>query len=221
MSHNYKILVGQVEIGVLPGAALLQGAGDFNDILNSWATYTSRAIQAHPEHPVSVLYKANPKLIDVAVTLADTFRLDVLAKTAVAPSTKEELVHKGVRYYVQRVSQGLGTDEVTFVTQLADAVDQKERIREQAAANASFKGNLDLLFTFVVTHVMNSLNNAAFLKTIQKGSVGVAAPALPVQNPPVYTPQATPLPAVVRTANINLTGDAAVAHNALGAFLAK
>ena len=217
MSHNYKILVGQVEIGVLPGAALLQGAGDFNDILNSWATYTSRAIQAHPEHPVSVLYKANPKLIDVAVTLADTFRLDVLAKTAVAPSTKEELIHKGVRYYVQRVSQGLGTDEVTFVTQLADSVDQKERIRKQAAANASFEGNLDLLFTFVVTHVMNSLNNAAFLKTVQNGSVGVAAPALPVQNTPVYTPQ----PAVVRTANINLTGDAAVAHNALGAFLAK
>ena len=218
---KFSILSQQTVIGVLPYSALLSGSADLGDVLNSWITYSNKAMAQMPTHAIAVLNKVVPTMVNSAAALADSFRLEA----APEPIQHDGVItFKGVEYYVIDFEvEGEVVDLSGIKKSVVDASSAKE------ADEIVQLDNLDLLFAFVTGQVNNALTNAVFAKQTSGGPVGVAAPALPkVPGGGLY--KAQPYPAVtahtaasksVIKSSRGVDIDVAAAQTALSALLQK
>ena len=216
---KFSILSQQTVIGVLPYSALLSGSADLGDVLNSWITYSNKAMAQMPTHAIAVLNKVVPTMVNSAAALADSFRLEA----APEPIQNDGIItFKGVEYYVIDFN---AEDDVIDLSGIKKTVVDASSAKE--ADEIVQLDNLDLLFAFVTGQVSTALNNAVFSKQTAGGPVAVASPALP-QAPGSGLYKAQPYPAIeasrgqsVIKSSRGVDIDVAAAQTALSALLQK
>lgn len=214
---KFSILSQQTVIGVLPYDAMLSGSTDLGDVLNSWITYVNKALKDLPTHPLAILNKSIPTIINSASTLADSFRLEV----APQPENDGVVVFKGIEYYiVDYETEDATRTEVTLSCIKKSVMDIGRQERDDVVQ----LDTLDLLFAFVTGQLSTALNNAVFAKQVTSSPVGVAAPAQPIAWPTIEAelkkPQQVPIKKPVVNA-ITPSNDVAAAQAALSALLRK
>lgn len=211
---KFSILSQQTTIGVLPYSALLSGSTDLGDVLNSWITFVNKAMIGLPTHPLAILNKSIPNIINTASTLADSFRLEA------APEVGENdgiVTFKGVEYYVvDYETEDTSRTEVTLSCIRKSTVDMAHQAQVDDVVQLD---TLDLLFAFVTGQLSNALTNAAFAKQNATGPIAVAAPATPkAPNMGQYKTLPHPAPVTKPSAPV---ADVAAAKAALSALLRK
>lgn len=169
---KFSILSQQTVIGVLPYSELLSGSADLGDVLNSWVTFTNKALVSLPTHPLAILNKSIPTIVATAASLADTFKLEV---SPVAIDHDGVITFKGVEYYVTDYeTEDLHRSRVTLSCTRKDVLDAQQA---EETADVIQLDTLDLLFTFVTGQLDTALQNAAFSKQHKQPVGVVAAPA--------------------------------------------